>query len=67
MREFFVGLLVILTIIVLSIVATLLMPFVVVLGFLFKWVILIVLVMVGIWVIGRVTLMAIDYLKKRDK
>ena len=67
MKEFFVGLLVILTILLLSIVGTLLMPFIVVLGFLLKWVILFVLVIVGVWVIGRVTLKAMEHLKKKER
>ena len=64
MKEFFVGLIVIALLLVLSIVGILFLPFIVVLGLLLKWLITLAFFIFAIWLIGAVALKAIDYSKK---
>lgn len=64
MKEFFIGLLVLLVCLLLSVIAVLLIPFIVVLGFFLKTVLSLVLVILGVWVVGKVTLWGIDCVKK---
>jgi hypothetical protein len=64
MREFFVGLMAILAIMLLSVAAVLLFPLVIVLGFFLKWVLSVLFIIFSIWLLGKVTLMAIDYFRK---
>jgi len=65
MKEFFIGLLVLLLMALLSVVGILLLPFVFVLGFFLKWLILLVLMMFSIWLIGKFTLFIIEALRKK--
>lgn len=64
MKEFFVGLMVILAFLLLSILAVFLMPFIVVLGFALKWVITVAFLVFAIWAIGKITLLAINRVKQ---
>lgn len=66
MKEFFVGLLVLLVMLLVSIVGVFLLPFIVVLGFFLKWLISIALIVLAIWLVGKTTLLAIEHLKKRS-
>ena len=65
MKEFFVGVLVLLVLLLVSIVGMLLLPFIVVLGFFLKWIISFVLVIFAIWLVGKATLLAINTLTKQ--
>lgn len=60
MKEFFVGLLVILALLVLSIVGMFLFPFILVLSFFLRIVIYVGFVIFAVWLVGRVTLWGID-------
>ena len=66
MKEFFIGLLVLLVLLLLSLVGIFLLPVIVVLGFSLRWLIAIILLMGAIWLVGKVTLFVIDYLKKKE-
>lgn len=65
MTEFFVGLLVLLVLLLVSVIGIFLLPFIVVMGFFLKWLVSIALVILAIWLVGKATLMAIESLKKR--
>jgi len=67
MKEFFVGLLVLLVFLLFSIVAIFLLPFIIVMGFFLKFVISLALMIVAIWLIGKAALWAIDYSKNKEK
>ena len=56
MKEFFVGLLVLLVFLLFSIVAIFLLPFIIVMGFFLKFVISLALMIVAIWLIGKAAL-----------
>ena len=64
MKEFFVGLMVLLAFLLLSGLAVFLMPFIVVLGFFLKWLISVAFLVFAVWAIGKVTLLAIDRTRK---
>ena len=64
MKEFFVGLSVLAMLLVLAIVGAVLMPFVVVLGVLLQGIIYFGLVLFSVWLVGWVTLWAIERRKK---
>lgn len=66
MREFFVGLLMLALFGVLSLVGILLIPLLLVMGLLLRWVLGLILILITIWIIGKATLLAIDY-SKRNK
>ena len=66
MKEFFVGLLVLLMLLVFSIVGIFLLPFIIVLGFFLRCLISLALVIFAVWMVGWVTLWAIDYLKNKE-
>lgn len=63
MKEFFVGLLVIFAIGILSVVAVLMFPLVIVLGFFLKWLITAAFFIFSIWLIGKITLIVIDKMR----
>ena len=65
MKEFFVGLLVLLALLALGLAGTLLLPLIVVLGFFLKWVVAVALVIFSIWVLGKVSLMGMEWLKNK--
>ena len=64
MKEFFVGLLVLLTLSVLSVVGFFLLPLLVVLGYVLQWLISIALFIFAIWLVSKITLWGIEYSKK---
>ena len=59
MKEFLVGLLVILMMAVLSVLGILLFPLLLVLGFFLRWILGFFLILFGIWLIGKVTLLLV--------
>ena len=66
MKEFFVGLLVLLVLMILSVAGIFLFPLIIVLGFFLRWLISIALLVFAIWLVGKVTLWGIENLKKKD-
>jgi hypothetical protein len=66
MREFLVGLLVIVMALVLSGVGILLLPLLLVLGLFLRLTIGLIVLLLAIWLIGKVTLFLIDVLKKKE-
>lgn len=67
MKEFLVGLLVIMMMGVLSVVGLLLFPLLLLLGFFLRWILGLILLLAGIWLVGKVTLYLIDLLGKRKQ
>ena len=67
MKEFFVGLLVLVMLLLFSIVGFLLLPFIIILGFVLRLIISVLLVVFAVWLVGKVTLWGIDYLKNKEK
>lgn len=65
MKEFFVGMIVIILMILLSIIAVLLLPLIVVMGFILKWLITVLFFIFTVWLIGAAALKAMEY-SKRD-
>ena len=65
MKEFLVGLLVILMMGVFSVLGILLFPLFLVMGFFLRFLLGLALFILVIWVIGKVTLVSIDHLRKR--
>ena len=66
MREFLVGLLVIVMALVLSGIGVLLLPLLLVLGMFFRLALGLIVLLLAIWLIGKVTLFLIDVLKKKE-
>lgn len=66
MKEFLVGLLVIVMMGILSVAGILLFPLLLVMGFFLRWILGFLLILVAIWIVGKVTLVLIDFLKKRE-
>ena len=66
MKSFLVGLLVLLLVGLLSVAGVLLLPLLLVLGFFLRWLIAFALIIFTIWLIGKVTLISIDLLKRND-
>ncbi len=64
MKEFFVGLIVIALMLVMTIVGILMMPFIVIMGWILKWVVTLLFIVFTGWLIWAVALKAIDYSKK---
>jgi len=67
MKSFFVGLLVLFLFLLTSVVFALLMPLILLMGFFLRWIIAALLILFTIWLIGKVTLVSIDYMKKREE
>lgn len=65
MREFLVGLLVLILFAAASLVGVLLFPFLIILGFFFRFLISIALLILFVWLTGKLTLAFIAYLHKR--
>ena len=63
MKEFFVGLVVLLAFLMLSVIGILLYPVFVVLGFFSQFLIVVILIIVAIWVLGKVALLGMERLK----
>ncbi|MFA5159976.1 MAG: hypothetical protein WC484_05660 [Candidatus Omnitrophota bacterium] len=66
MREFLVGVLVVVMALVLSGIGILLLPFLLVLGIFLRLAIGLIVLLLVIWLIGKVTLFLIDTLRKKD-
>lgn len=64
MKEFFVGLIVIALMLVMTVVGLLFLPFIVVMGWVLKWFITMLFFVFAVWLIGAVALKAIDHSKK---
>ncbi len=64
MREFIVGLLVLLMLAVLSVLGFLLFPLFIVMGLFLKLIVGILILLLSVWVIGKVTLVSIEALRK---
>jgi hypothetical protein len=67
LKEFLVGLLVIVMVLVLSGVGILLLPLLLVLGIFFRLAIGLIVLLLAVWLIGKVTLFLIDALTKESK
>lgn len=66
MKSFFVGLLVIAITAVFSVLGVLILPFLFVLGLFLRWILGVALLIFAIWLIGRITLFLLEYLRKRE-
>ncbi len=66
MKEFLVGLLVLLLICVLSGLGFLLWPLLLLLGFFLRFILGLALILFAIWIVGKVTLLLIEALKKKN-
>ena len=66
MKEFFVGLLVIFMTVFLSIIGIFLFPLLIVMGFFLRWIVSLLLILIGIWLIGKLTLLIINAVGKRN-
>jgi len=64
MKEFFVGLLVLVSLLILSVIAMLFMPLILVLSVFLQWLVYLAFVIFAIWLVGRVTLWGINRSKK---
>ncbi len=67
MREFLVGLLVIVMVLVLSGLGILLFPLLLVLGIFFRLAIGLIVLLLAVWLIGKVTLFLIGALTKKEE
>ena len=65
MKEFLVGLLVILLTVLLSILGIFLFPLLIVLGFFLRWFVSVLLILFAIWLVGKVTLLLIGAIHKK--
>jgi len=64
MKEFFVGLLVLVAILVFSMFGLLLYPFFIVLGFFVQCLIVVIVLLAAIWALGKVALLGMKQLRK---
>lgn len=67
MKAFFVGLLVLVLFSLLSVAALFLLPVLFLLGFFLRWLFSLVLLLFGIWLIGKLTLKAMEILEKKSE
>ena len=66
MKEFFIGLLVILVLMLLSAAGFMLFPLIIVLGIFLRYLISVALFIFAVWLIGKVTLWGIEQMKKKS-
>ena len=66
MKEFMVGLLVLLLIAVFCVLGAVLLPVLLLAGFFLRWVLGLFLILFSIWLIGKLTLLVLEYFKKRE-
>ena len=66
MREFFIGLLVIVAVLLLAGLGVLLFPLLLVLGLALRVLILILIGLFAVWLVGKLTLMLIDAFRKKE-
>ncbi len=67
MKEFFVGLVVLLMSAVLLFVGVMLVPLLLLMGIFFRLILGLVFVLLVIWLVGKVTLVSIEYLRRREE
>ena len=67
MKSFLVGLLVLMVVGLLSVAGLFLLPLLLVLGFFLRFLIGFALILFTIWLVGKVTLLSIDYLRKSEE
>ena len=67
MKSFLVGLLVLAVVGLLSVAGLFLLPLLLVLGFFLRFLLGFVLILFTIWLIGKVTLLSIDYMKRSEE
>ncbi|HOE68032.1 MAG TPA: hypothetical protein PK997_05285 [Candidatus Omnitrophota bacterium] len=67
MKEFFVGLLAIIVVLLLAGVGVLLFPFFLLLGIALRFLVLVLVGLFAIWLVGKLVLLLIDSLKKKDQ
>jgi hypothetical protein len=67
MKSFLVGLLVLFLLFAFSILGVLLFPLLQLLGVLLRWLVGVALLLLGIWLIGKITLVCLDAISKREK
>ena len=65
MKEFLVGLLVLLLTAVLFVIGTLLLPLLLLLGFFLRFALGLVLILFAVWLIGKVTLFLYEYASRK--
>ncbi|OGX05660.1 MAG: hypothetical protein A2Z88_10845 [Omnitrophica WOR_2 bacterium GWA2_47_8] len=65
MKEFFVGLLVLLVVLMFGLIGTLLVPFFLVLGYFLRYLVAVALIIFAIWVLGKVALWGMERLKNK--
>lgn len=66
MKELLVGLLVIVMALILSGIGVLLLPLLLILGVFLRLAIGLIILLIAIWLVGKVTLLLIDVLRKRE-
>lgn len=66
MKEFFVGILVLILIGAFSVVGVLLFPLILLLGIALRFIVGIALLILAIWVVGKVTLLLIEAMKRNN-
>lgn len=66
MKEFFVGLIVLLLLGVFSVLGALLFPLIIVLSFFLKFILGALIFILMVWIIGKVTLLAVESIKNRE-
>jgi hypothetical protein len=67
MREFFIGLLVIIAVLLLAGLGVVLFPLLLVLGLALRVLILILIGLFAVWLVGKLTLMLIEAFKKKEE
>ena len=67
MKSFLVGLLVLAVVGLLCVAGIFLFPLLFVLGFFLRWILSLILLIFTIWLIGKVTLIFMDYLRKAEE
>ncbi|MBI4395095.1 MAG: hypothetical protein HY583_02745 [Candidatus Omnitrophica bacterium] len=65
MKAFFVGVLVLLLVSLLSLAGILLFPLLLLLGFFLRLILALALILFSIWLVGKITLLLIEFLSKK--
>ena len=64
MKAFLVGLLVLILMSVITIAGFFLVPFLLLLGFMLRWLVSLILFILAVWLIGKITLLCVELIKK---
>ena len=67
MKEFFVGILVLLLVSIFSVIGILLFPLLLLLSVFLRLILVIALLIFAVWLVGKLTLILIEFLRKKDK